>query len=226
MARFEARTELTKLLGLPVPPDQLHLTDLLPNPPQWTVAPERLIALARSHRLDVQAAQNAVHAAEVRVEEEKRKAVRVVDIGGIRDAEDRTGPTLSVELPLFDQNQAQIAKALYLAQQANKNLDALVQELTQDTRVTYERARNAWEIARFYQQQLLPLREGSLELSREAYRYGRASFLQVLEAERKLLEARAGYLQALEISSTALVDLERVTGKPVAQILAVPHTSN
>ncbi len=224
VARFEARTELTKLLGLPVPPDQLQLTDSLPDPPQWTVTPEQLIALARSHRLDLQAAQHAVRAAEARVEEEKRKAVRVVEIGGIRDAEDRTGPTLSVELPLFDQNQAQIAKTSYLAQQANKNLEALVQELTQDTRVTYERARNAWENTRFYQQQLLPLRQGSLELSREAYRYGRASILQVLDAERRLLEARAGYLEALQTSSTALVDLERVTGQPAAQI-CLPHSS-
>ena len=226
VARFEVRTELTKLLGLPMPPDLLQLTDPLPDPPQWTVAPERLIALARSHRLDVQAAQNAVRATEARVEEEKRKAVRVVEIGGIRDAEDRTGPTLNVELPLFDQNQAQIAKASYLAQQANKHLEALVQELTQDTRVTYERARNAWETTRFYQQKLLPLREGSLELSREAYRYGRASFLQVLEAERKLLEARAGYLEALQNSSTALVELERVTGQSVTQIVAVTQPTN
>jgi cobalt-zinc-cadmium efflux system outer membrane protein len=226
VARFEARTELTKLLGLPVPPDQLQLTDQLPDPPRWTVAPEQLIALARSHRLDLQAAQNAVRAAEARVEEEKRKAVRVVELGGVRDAEDRTGPTLSVELPLFDQNQAQIAKASYLVQQANKNLEALVQELIQDTRATYERARNAWENTRFYQQQLLPLREGSLELSREAYRYGRASFLQVLEAERRLLEARAGYLEALQNSSTALVELERVTGQPVSQIVATTQATN
>lgn len=221
VVRFEARTELTKLLGLPVPPDQLPLTDSLPDPSQWTVTLEQLIALARSHRLDLQAAQHAVRAAEVRIEAEKRKSVRVVDIGGSRDAEDRIGPTLGVELPLFDQNQAQIAKALYLAQQASKQLEALVQELTQDTRVTYERARNAWETTRFYQQQLLPLRQGSLELSREAYRYGRASILQVLDAERRLLEARAGYLEALQTSSTALVDLERVTGQPAARILSV-----
>lgn len=221
VARIEARIDLTKLLGLPVPPDELPLTDSLPDPPLWTVAPEQLITLAQTHRLDVQAAQRAVRAADARVAEEQRKALRVVEVGGIRDAEDRTGPTLGVELPLFDQNQAQIAKASYLAQQASKQLDALLQELTQDTRVTYTRAHNAWENTRFYQQQLLPLREGSLELSREAYRYGRASFLQVLEAERKLLEARAGYLEALQTSATALVELERVTGRPVSQIVPV-----
>jgi cobalt-zinc-cadmium efflux system outer membrane protein len=219
IARFETRTELSKLLGLSFPPAQLQLADPLPDPPQWIVEPEQLIEVARGSRLDLQAAKNAVLAAEARVEEERRKAVQVVDIGGIRDAEDRTGSTLSVEVPLFDQNQAQITKAVYLLQQASKQREALVQELTQDTRATYARARNAWETTRFYQQQLLPLREGSLELSREAYRYGRASVLQVLDAERRLLEARAGYLEALQTSSTALVDLERVTGQPATQIM-------
>jgi cobalt-zinc-cadmium efflux system outer membrane protein len=221
VARFEARTELSKLLGLAIAPAQLQLTDPLPDPPQWTVEPERLIEIAYGNRLDLQAAKNAVLVAEARVEAEQRKALRVVDIGGVRDAEDRTGPALSIELPLFDQNQAQIAKAVSLSQQARKQLEALVQELTQDTRVTYARAHNAWETTRFYQQQLLPLREGNLELSREAYRYGRASVLQVLDAERRLLEARAGYLEALQTSATALVDLERVTGQPVTQIVAV-----
>jgi cobalt-zinc-cadmium efflux system outer membrane protein len=219
IARFGTRTELSKLLGLSLPPVQLQLTDPLPDPPQWTVAPERLIEIACGNRLDLQAAKNAALAAEARVEAERRKALRVVNVGGVRDAEDRTGPALGVELPLFDQNQAQIAKAVYLSQQAGKQLEALVQELTQDTRATYARARNAWETTRFYQQQLLPLREGSLELSREAYRYGRASVLQVLDAERRLLEARAGYLEALQTSSTALVDLERVTGQPAAQLV-------
>lgn len=226
IARFETRTELSKLLGLSIPPAQLQLADPLPDPPQWTVAPERLIEIARGSRLDLQAATNAALAAAARVEAERRKALRVVDVGGMRDAEDRTGPALSVELPLFDQNQAQIVKASYLAQQASKQLEALVQELTQDTRVTYERARNAWEATRFYQQQLLPLRESSLELSREAYRYGRASFLQVLEAERRLLEARAGYLDALQNSSTALVELERVTGQPMTRIVAAIQPIN
>jgi cobalt-zinc-cadmium efflux system outer membrane protein len=185
------------------------------------LAPEQLIAIGRSSRLDLQVAKNAVLAAETRVEAERRQAWRIVDVGGVRDAEDRTGPILSIELPVFDQNQAQIAKASYLAQQASKTLDALERELTQDTYATYERARAAWENARFYQRQLLPLREGSLELAQEAYRYGRASIVQVLDAERRLLEARAGYLEALQTSATALVDLERVTGQPAAQILSV-----
>jgi cobalt-zinc-cadmium efflux system outer membrane protein len=184
------------------------------------LVPERLIEIARSSRLDLQAAKNAALAAEARVEAERRKVLRVVDVGGVRDPEDRTGPTLGVELPVFDQNQAQIAKASYLAQQAGKTLDALERELTQDTHVTYERAHSAWENTRFYQQRLLPLREGGLELAREAYRYGRASILQVLDAERRLLEARAGYLEALQTSSTALVDLERVIGQPAARILS------
>lgn len=220
VSRIAVRTELTKLLGLPLPPEDLHLSDSLPDPPQWTLHEERLIELARAHRLDLQAATNAVRAAEARTAEERRKALRVIEVGGVRDAEDRSGLALSIELPLFDQNQAQVAVAEAQAEQAKKTHDALVLELTQETRLTYERAHAAWANTRFYQEKVLPLREGNLALSREAYRYGRASFLAVLEAERKLLDARAGYLEALQNSSTALVDLERVTGQPIANILA------
>jgi outer membrane protein, heavy metal efflux system len=220
VSRSAVRTELTILLGLPLPPEGLQLSDPLPDPPRWTLQEERLIELARTHRLDVQAAANAVRAAEARAAEERRKALRMVEVGGIRDAEDRSGPALSIELPLFDQNRAQIARAEAQAEQAKKTREALLQELTQETRLAYERARAAWTNARFYQEKVLPLRQGNLALSREAYQYGRASFLAVLEAERKLLDARAGYLEALQNSSVALVDLERVTGQPITTILA------
>jgi cobalt-zinc-cadmium efflux system outer membrane protein len=129
------------------------------------------------------------------------------------------GPSFGMTLPIFDQNQAQIARALYLYQQAAKTLDALLRELTQEARVVCERARIAWDNARFYRDRLLPLRETSLKLSQEAYQTGRGSFLSVLEAERMLLAARAGYVDALRASATALVDLEIVTGQPMAKIL-------
>ena len=44
------------------------------------------------------------------------------------------GPSLGIELPIFDQNQAQIAKAQYALFQANKTLDALDRAVTQEVR--------------------------------------------------------------------------------------------
>jgi cobalt-zinc-cadmium efflux system outer membrane protein len=134
------------------------------------------------------------------------------------------GPTFGMELPLWDQNQAQIAKAQRLLQQSVQLRDALLIDAAQDIHTRLARVRTAAENARFYRDEQLPAAERSAQLSRDAYRSGRLSFLSVLESERSLLTARSGYLAALESAALATVDLERVTGRPAAT-LAAPELS-
>lgn len=130
------------------------------------------------------------------------------------------GPSFRVELPIFDQNQAQIARAEYILFQSKKILEAIIREVLQETRLAYERSQSAWSMAHFYRDEVLPLRETSLDLAHEAYQVGKASFLSVLEAQRTLLTARAKYVQTLTQSALVLIDLEKVTGRPIQDILA------
>ena len=129
------------------------------------------------------------------------------------------GPTLGMELPIFNQNQGGIARAQYIYEQTLKLLDDLRLKVLQDVRVANTRARTAWGIVSFYRDQMLPLREASLELARTAYQAGRIPLLNVLEAERALLNARGGYVDALQTSAATLVELEKVTGQPLAKII-------
>lgn len=130
------------------------------------------------------------------------------------------GPTFGVELPLWDQNQAQIARAERLVQQTALLRDALLVDAAQDIHSRLARVRTAAENARIYRDEQLPVAQRSAQLSREAYRAGQLSFLSVLEAERNLLAARSGYLAALEAAALATVEVERVTGRPAAALLA------
>ncbi len=130
------------------------------------------------------------------------------------------GPTLGVEVPLFDQNQAQIAKAEYEHQQALQVLEALDRDLVQQAHVALKRAQVAAENARFYRDDYLPLQEESLQLAQEAYRVGRTPLLAVLDVQRGLLDARAGYVAALADAGIAIVELERVAGLPAGALLA------
>lgn len=136
------------------------------------------------------------------------------------------GPAFGVELPLWDQNQAQIAKAEALHGQAVQFRDALLVDVAQDIHSRLARARTAAENARFFHDEQLPAAERSAELSRDAYRAGRLSFPSVLEAERSLLTARSGYLAALESAALATIDLERVTGRPAAALGAASDSSS
>lgn len=140
--------------------------------------------------------------------------------GGERRTDFIIGPSISLELPIFDQNQAGIASAEYAYVQSIKLLDSMDLDVMQETRLVHERARTAWDTARFYRDRVVPLRETNLRLAHEAYKAGKASFLLVLEAQRTLLSARAGYVAALEVSAVSLPELERVTGQPIAKLLA------
>jgi outer membrane protein TolC len=127
-----------------------------------------------------------------------------------------TGPTLSMELPLFDQNQAQVARAAFELLQANYLKDAIDREIVQESWAAHARAKAAFENAVFMRDELLPLRENGLRLAREAYRVGSTTLLTVLDAQRRLLEARGGYVDVQAAAGLARIDLERIAGQPFA----------
>ncbi len=134
------------------------------------------------------------------------------------------GPSLSLELPIFDQNQAGIAKATYACEQARKTLEALDRAVVQEVRGAVDRTLTAWKLAQLYRDRSIPLAQRNLDLAREAYRVGRASFLSVLEAERFFLNSRSQYVTAATTAATTLPELERTTGATLATLVAEVDT--
>jgi cobalt-zinc-cadmium efflux system outer membrane protein len=128
-----------------------------------------------------------------------------------------------MELPLFDQNQAQVARAEYELLQAQYLRESIDREIVQDSWSSYTRARTAFETATYIRDELLPLRESGLTLAREAYRVGSATLITVLDAQRRLLEARAGYVDVQAAAGLAGIDLERISGRPFAELSALPR---
>jgi len=68
------------------------------------------------------------------------------------------------------------------------------------------------QVADLYRTTILPQAEQNLEASRAGYRTGRNGFLDVIEAERALLEFRLAYYRALTDRETQLAVLEQVVG--------------
>lgn len=128
------------------------------------------------------------------------------------------GPTLSLSLPIFDQNRAQIAKATYAVQEADALLESLGRTVSQETREAADRLATAWGVAVMYEQQVLPQARATLELSESSYQAGNTPILNVIDAQRSLLETRQAYVAALHSAANAVVDLERATARP-SQVL-------
>jgi len=131
------------------------------------------------------------------------------------------GPSLSLELPIFDQNQAQIARARYELEQSTRFLEGLERTVRQEVRGAVDQAQTAWRVARFYQDQVVPQAQKSLDLSRDSYQAGKASILSVLEAERMYLSARDRYAEALQTAAATIPHLERTVGRPFEELVEV-----
>lgn len=129
------------------------------------------------------------------------------------------GPALTMTLPIFDQNQAQIAKAEFGYQQALKQLDAIERAVVQETRQAVARAQTVWEVARFYETQIVPQAQKNLKLSDTSYRAGKTSIITVLEAQRTLLATRRIAMDAMRTAAVSIAELERITGRPATVLL-------
>jgi len=60
-------------------------------------------------------------------------------------------------------------------------------------------------------------------LAREAYRIGSGTLITVLDAQRRLLEARASYVDVQAAAGLARIDLERICGRPFSELTAPPE---
>ncbi|NOT00206.1 MAG: TolC family protein [Phycisphaerales bacterium] len=136
------------------------------------------------------------------------------------------GPTLGITLPIFDQNQAQIAKARFAHEQALALLDALDRSIVQETREAADRALTAWNVATLYDRELLPQAKKTLSISESAYQAGNTPILNVIDAQRSLLESRRGYIAALQAAANAFVELERAVARPIDVILSPSESPN
>lgn len=134
------------------------------------------------------------------------------------------GPSLGVTLPIFDQNQAQIAKAQYAHQEALALLESLDRSIVQETREAVDRALTAWNIAALFDRELLPQARDTLSISESAYQAGNTPILNVIEAQRSLLEATRAHIAALQTAANALVDLERAIARPIDEVLSQPES--
>ncbi len=219
---IEAKRSLALVLGLATPPEDLVLTEALSEFANKVLDMERLLAIASEHRLDLRSVQKDVDAAEMVIPLERRRKWRSLSGGLAFESEGGNlalGPAIELGLPIFDQNQAQIAKAEYRYAQALRRLEGMISEVSQQVRGAYEGYLVAQDMAHLYQSELLPLREASLDLARESFAAGKTGFLSVLEAQNRLLQTRREYVNRLEAVALSIPALEAACGRPLGFLL-------
>lgn len=165
----------------------------------------------------LEAEARAREAAEFRLSQAERERIPDVafEITAGRDRdEDETivEGGIEIPLPIFQRNQAKIADAQIRIRQARLRSESVRNELLLRLAEAHEGVTAAQERVTVYRDEILPKATKALEQTNEGYRVGKYGFLDVLDAQRTLAEAKSAYTAALEELNLAAADLETIAG--------------
>jgi outer membrane protein TolC len=212
-----ARERLARLLGLWGQDSAFTLPERLPDLPAAPAQVPDLEQRALEHRLDVAAArQDAAALASSLGLSRTTRFVNVFELGAVQKSETgmpvARGYELSIELPLFDWGQARSARAEALYMQSLRRVADTAINARSQARERYLGYRAAWDLARHYRDEVLPLRK---RISNEVllrYNGMLASSFDLLSDAREQAGAVNATIDALKEFWSAHADLEEALG--------------
>ena len=151
------------------------------------------------------------------VSREKSKAVPNITVGAgsryIQEVRDYAWQVnVTIPLQIFDRNQGGIAEARHRLAKANAEKRSVELQLQRALASQYANLTNAYNRVVNLRTKILPGARTAFDAINEGYRHGKFGYLDVLDSQRTLFEARGQYLQALTDYHKAVADVERLTG--------------
>ena len=125
---------------------------------------------------------------------------------------------ISIPIPIFDRNQAGVLEARYELAKAVEQRNAAEVTIGVELSRAYQALSNAFTQATELKSSVLPGAGSVLGSAAEGYRQGKFDYLEVLDAQRTLFEARDRYIDALESYHTARADVERLIAQGIDEI--------
>ncbi len=173
-------------------------------------------ALETSPALQVARLESERSRAQIDVERSKRYPDIEVSAGVIRNNElgrNQMMLGVSIPLPFFDRNQGNIYEASMLAYKSRDDYLGLKTRL----QTQLQRAASDFDIAKSsalrLESQIMPSANLAFERAKRGFEAGKFSFLDVLDAQRTLFQARARHLSALSDAYQALAQIDRILGQ-------------
>ena len=172
-------------------------------------------AKALRSRPDLRAAQQGIAAANS--QHELQKAIGKKDVTA-QISYTRLGDINNIslfgqiQLPFFDRNQGEIARAGFAIAQAREQEKSTSGQALTDVRDAFENWRSNEEIVGLYRSGYLDEAQQSRDIAEYAYRHGAASLLDFLDAERSNRATQLGYRQALSSYLLAVEQLRQAVG--------------
>ena len=152
------------------------------------------------------------------VENSKRTPDLTVSVGAKRNEElGLNQAVLGVSIPIlvFDRNQGNLQEALRRTEKAKDELTALRVQQQTLLAEAHERLISARQSVETLKSDILPGAQSAFDAATKGFEFGKFGFLDVLDAQRTLVQAKSQYIDALLEAHQAMSDIERILGKSI-----------
>ena len=118
---------------------------------------------------------------------------------------------LSIPLPLFERSHLQ--EVLARGDKARDELRASEIRAQSELRQAHQRLSLAREQAALLEKEVLPIAQNAFDSAMKGFEYGKFNFLDVLDAQRSLLQAKTQYLHTLSDAQQAASEIQVLIGE-------------
>ena len=219
VALVQGKAALRQLVGYDTVPENYDVAGDLAHG-KYTISQAELERDALTERPDLQAAQSAVKLANDTVTLAYGNRARDISWEGEYKRNgtiNGLGFGVSIEIPIHDRNQGEIARGKVAARQAVVAAEAAQIGVLTDVKSAYAGYRTSDQVVTLFESGYLKQATDSRDISNYAYLKGAASLLDLLDAERSYRATQLAYRQALAAYMINVEQINFVVGKKVMQ---------
>ncbi|MDQ3198230.1 MAG: TolC family protein [Verrucomicrobiota bacterium] len=212
------RERLNRLLGLWGAQTSWTMADHLPELPGSEGSLRNLESRAIAQRLDLQATRMHLdligQSLALRTKTRYLPAEIRIGVNTERETDGSrvTGPTLDLELPIFNQGQGEIAKLTAQYRQAQRELEAMAINIRSEVRESRDQLIAARDLTSYIGKRLLPTQQQALNLTLQQYNFMLKGAYDLLLAKQNEVAAERSYIEAWRDYWIARAELERAVG--------------
>jgi cobalt-zinc-cadmium efflux system outer membrane protein len=214
IAARQSREHLNDLMGTWGEQTVWDIDGRLPDIPAEPLPVNGLERVALSRSIDLsQARQRIITAGQQLGYDRATALIPEMDLGVGAEREEgwKVGPVLSVPIPLFDQGQARVGRAVAELRRSQQEYYALAVRVRATARAVRDRMLGAQDRALYYRDILLPLQERIVNEAQLQYNAMQIGIFHLLRDRERQIETSVAYVEALREYWVARTDLALIS---------------
>jgi cobalt-zinc-cadmium efflux system outer membrane protein len=214
MAERQSREQLNDLMGIWANDTEWQTDRRLPDIPAQPMPVEGLERTALAQSIDLSNARQRIVVAGEQLGLDRAAALIPESHFGVLGERDegawKVGPVLEFPVPLFDQGQARIGRAVAELRRAQQEYYAMAVRIRSAARALRDQIQGARDRALYYRDIMLPLQERIVNEAQLHYNAMQIGPVQLLRAREQQIETAVAYVEALRDYWLARTDLGQI----------------